>query len=96
MHRDGGIVGYLVAQERTIGPVVADDAEALTDLLAGAVELAWPGSPRINVPPESAHLEALRNFGFEVRRQLRHMRSGIGRLPGRRSSMAAQVSLGEG
>ena len=45
---------------------------------------------------ESRHAATLRRLGFEVRRELRHMRRGIEVLPGRRESIAAQISLGEG
>jgi len=93
---DRRLAGYLVAQQRTLGPVLADDAEALTELVTASLGLPWVDLPRINVPPESAHLEALRDLGFETRRELRHMRRGIADLPGRRSCIAAQVSLGEG
>jgi len=96
-HRvDGRLDGYLVAQQRVLGPVVADDAESLADLVTGALALAWVDPPRINVPPESAYVDTLRSLGFETRRELRHMRRGIDALPGHRSCIAAQVSLGEG
>jgi len=96
LRRGADLVGYLVAQDRTLGPVIADDAEALTGLVTASMELSWVDLPRINVPPESGHLETLRALGFETRRQLRHMRRGIDSLPGRRTAIAAQVSLGEG
>jgi hypothetical protein len=90
------IVGYAVAQDRTLGPIVADDSDALAVLVAASLELPWVDLPRINVPPESAHLDSLRTLGFQTRRELRHMRRGIADLPGRRASIAAQASLGEG
>jgi len=96
LRRRSEIVGYLVAQERALGPVVADDADALASLVIAALALPWVDLPRINVPPESAHLDTLRSLGFETRRELRHMRRGIDTLPGRRSRVAAQASLGEG
>jgi hypothetical protein len=52
--------------------------------------------PTINVPPESGHIATLQRLGFEERRQLRHMRCGVDSMPGRRESIAAQISLGEG
>src|SRR4051812_20392666 len=96
LRRASAIVGYLVAQNRTLGPVVADDADALAQLVAASLELSWVDLPRINVPPESMHLDTLQALGFEIRRQLRHMRRGIDVLPGRRGCIAAQASLGEG
>ena len=96
LRRRGKVAGYLVAQESTLAPVVADTSESLTSLIAAALRLDWATLPRINVPPESGHLATLERLGFEHRRELRHMRRGIGVLPGRRESIAAQVSLGEG
>ena len=96
LRRRGKVAGYLVAQESTLAPVVADTSESLTSLVAAALRLDWATPPRINVPPESGHLATLQRLGFEVRRELRHMRRGIEVLPGRRESIAAQVSLGEG
>jgi GNAT superfamily N-acetyltransferase len=94
--RDAAIAGYVVAQDRTLGPIVADDSESLCALVVAALALPWVDLPRINIPPESQHLETLRTLGFETRRDLRHMRRGIDALPGRRSAIAAQASLGEG
>lgn len=96
VRRRDKIAGYLVAQEATLGPIVADTSESLTNLVAAVQRLRWPTLPRVNVPPESGHLATLSRLGFEVRRELRHMRRGIEVLPGRRESIAAQVSLGEG
>jgi ribosomal protein S18 acetylase RimI-like enzyme len=96
LRRRGKIAGYLVAQEATLGPVVADTSESLASLVAGVHLFEWRSPPRINVPPESGHLATLQRLGFEVRRELRHMRRGVEVLPGRRESIAAEVSLGEG
>jgi GNAT superfamily N-acetyltransferase len=96
LRRRGKVAGYLVAQESTLAPVVADTSESLTSLIAAALRLDWATPPRINVPPESGHLATLERLGFEHRRELRHMRRGIEVLPGRRESVAAQISLGEG
>ncbi|HEX2783583.1 MAG TPA: GNAT family N-acetyltransferase [Ilumatobacteraceae bacterium] len=96
LRRRGKVAGYLVAQESTLGPVVADTSESLTSLIIAALRLEWASPPRISVPPESGHVATLQRLGFETRRELRHMRRGIDVLPGRRESVAAQVSLGEG
>ena len=90
------IVGYLVAQDTTLAPIVADDQESLSCLVSAALRLGWQSAPRINVPPESKHIESLSALGFALRRELRHMRRGIGTLPGRRDCVAGLVSLGEG
>jgi ribosomal protein S18 acetylase RimI-like enzyme len=96
LRRRGKVAGYLVAQESTLAPVVADTSESLTSLITAALRLEWGSPPRINVPPESGHIATLLRLGFEPRRELRHMRRGVEALPGRRESIAAQVSLGEG
>jgi hypothetical protein len=96
LRRRGKVAGYVVAHDRTLGPLVTDTSESLTALVSGAMALEWVSPPRINVPPESGHIATLQRLGFEERRQLRHMRRGTDALPGRRESIAAQVSLGEG
>jgi GNAT superfamily N-acetyltransferase len=96
LRRRGRVAGFLVGQESTLGPVVTDTSESLTSLITAALRLDWATPPRINVPSESGHLATLQRLGFEVRRELRHMRRGIQVLPGRRESIAAQISLGEG
>lgn len=96
LRRGGQLAGYLVAQEGTLGPVVADDAAALDALVSVARHLDFSAPPRINVPPESQHVDALLELGFVQSRQLRHMRRGIAHLPGRRECIAGMVSLGEG
>ena len=96
LRRRGKVAGYVVAQEATLAPVVTDTSESLVSLVTEALRLDWRTPPRISVPPESGHVATLQRLGFEVRRELRHMRRGIEVLPGRRESIAAQVSLGEG
>jgi Acetyltransferase (GNAT) domain len=96
LRRRGKVAGYVVAHERTLGPVVTDTSESLTSLITAALALDWVSPPRINVPPESGHIATLQRLGFEERRQLRHMRRGVEAMPGRRESIAAQISLGEG
>ena len=77
LRRRGKVAGYLVAQASTLAPVVADTSESLTSLIEAARRLDGMTLPRINVPPESGHLASLQRLGFEVRRELRHMRRGI-------------------
>lgn len=96
LRRCGKVAGYLVAHESTLAPIITDTSESLASLISAALRLDWSVPPRINVPPESGHLATLQRLGFEVRRELRHMRRGIEGLPGRRESIAAQLSLGEG
>lgn len=96
LRRRGKVAGYVVAQEGAVAPLVTDTSESLTSLVTAALQLDWARPPRINVPPESGHIATLQRLGFEQRRELRHMRRGIETMPGRRESIAAQVSLGEG
>lgn len=96
LRRGGKVAGYLVAQETTLAPVIADDPESLSCLIGAALQLDWLSAPRISVPPESGHVDSLLALGFELRRELRHMRRGIDVLPGMRQSVAGLVSLGEG
>ncbi len=96
LRRRGKVAGFLVAQESTLAPVVTDTSESLISLITAALRLDWPRRPRLIVPPESGHVATLQRLGFESLRDLRHMRRGIGVLPGRRESIAGLVSLGEG
>ncbi len=95
-HRAGRVVGYTIAHDPTLAPLVADDADALHALVAAAVTLPFSDGTRATVPPESAHRAALEALGFEHQRSLRNMRRGIDVLPGRRERIAGQLSLGEG
>jgi ribosomal protein S18 acetylase RimI-like enzyme len=96
VRRGDAVSGYVVAQDGALGPVVADDGDVLAALVLAAANLPWASPPRINVPPESDHRRTLQALGFEIRRELRHMRRGIDVLPGRRAAIAGLVSLGEG
>lgn len=94
--RDGGVVGYTIAHDPSLAPLVADDDEALRALVVTAATLPFAGPIRVSVPPESTHLATLTALGFGVDRELRNMRLGIRALPGRRELLAGQLSLGEG
>jgi len=96
LRRHDTIVGYVVAQEATLAPVIADDSESLRCLIEAALQLESSSPLRINVPPDSEHVDALLALGFEQRRELRHMHRGIDALPGGRRCVAGMVSLGEG
>jgi hypothetical protein len=92
----GRLTGYLVADEARLGPGVADDAEVAAALVTAAVSRPRLDPLTLSVTPESEHLDLLLALGFEVQRQLRHMRRGIDALPGRRALVLAEASLGEG
>jgi GNAT superfamily N-acetyltransferase len=96
----GAIRGYVVAQADAIGPLVVtgdgDAGDARDALLEWSLCCPWRSAPRIIVPPDSDHLDAVRGAGFEQQRALRHQRLGIDDLPGARAEVVAQVSFGEG
>jgi GNAT superfamily N-acetyltransferase len=90
------MVGFAVAQDAIIGPVVADDAHVLSALLDTARRLAWKEPPRLMLPSESQYGPHVDREGWAEIRSLRHQRLGIDRLPGDRHLIAGQASLGEG
>jgi GNAT superfamily N-acetyltransferase len=92
----GVMRGYVIAQADAIGPLVADDATVRDALLEWALRRKWGAAPRIIVPPDSDHLDAVCDAGFVEQRALRHQRLGIDHLPGNRGGIVAQVSFGEG
>lgn len=94
--RHGEVVGYTIAHDPSLAPLVADDDDALRALVVTAATLPFSGPVRVSVPPESTHLATLTALGFGVDRELRNMRLGISTLPGRRELLAGQLSLGEG
>jgi predicted N-acetyltransferase YhbS len=93
---DGRLLGYGIAQDVLIGPLVAETPEALLALVSSLVPLFESVEPMINLPADSMHLATLLGSGWADRRQLRHMRLGVAALPGRRGELAGQVSYGEG
>ena len=93
---DGVLVAYGIALDGAVGPVVAESSSALTAILAALAPLRDSDEMVINVPPDSGHLDALLEMGWEQRRTLRHMRLGVATLPGRRDLLAGQVSYGKG
>ena len=95
-NRGGQMLGYALAQEDLIGPVVADDTGVATALVSVASRLPWATRPRLLVPPGSAHLDAMLAIGCTEERVLRHQRLDLPMLPGRRESICAQTSFGEG
>ncbi|MCU1393445.1 MAG: family N-acetyltransferase [Ilumatobacteraceae bacterium] len=92
----GAVVGWVLAQHVTIGPLAADDGDVLATLVRFAASLPWEHGARICVPPESAHLAALVELGCVPMRELRHMRRGMGALPGHTAPYAGRISLGIG
>jgi GNAT superfamily N-acetyltransferase len=95
LDRAGAMHGFVIAQADAIGPLVAVDDSTRDVLLEWALRRTWTNPPRIIVPPDSDHLDAVRALGFVEQRALRHQRYGIDVLPGRRGAIVAQTSFGE-
>lgn len=93
----GQITGYLLAQQNTLGPWVADNREAAESLLLHALTLSFASAPQVFV---SAHhhaaLTLLQRYGFQQQRTLSHMRRGQPVQRGRRTTIYGQISLGMG
>ncbi len=96
LDRRGDVVGYVVATDTGIGPLVARDEATCRRLVAFARRLPWAAPPRICVPPGSGHLQSLLADGFDEVRRLRHMRREMTGLPGNASLVAGRLSLAEG
>jgi GNAT superfamily N-acetyltransferase len=92
----GSMVGFAVAQDAIIGPVVSNDAQILSALLDTARRLVWKDPPRLMLPAESRFGRHVEREGWAEIRSLRNQRLGIDRLPGHRHLIAGQASLGEG
>jgi GNAT superfamily N-acetyltransferase len=94
--RNGATVGYAVVQDDALGPVVANDEDALAAVLSAAVAMSVTRPIRVRVSSESQWGPVLQRWGFSVVRTLAHQRLGITALPGRRHLLASQASFGEG
>lgn len=90
----GNINGYLIAQERSIGPWVAQTKAEAESLLKAALSLPFDDGPvSVIVPDENFEATALlQNFGFEKIRMLRHMLRGSKRPAGQRENLYGQTS----
>lgn len=93
---DGRVVGYGIAQDDGIGPVVADDDTTGALIVDSLLRLSWDAAPWLIVPPGSLFAPAAESMGFVLQRSLRRQHLGIGTLPGRRELICAQISFGEG
>ncbi len=92
-----GITGYLIAQERTIGPWVSQTKPGAGLLLQAALSLPFSGPVSVVVPEENVEaVRMLQNFGFEIARRLRHMIRGLEPPARQREKVYGQVSLSLG
>ncbi len=92
----GSLNGYVMAQDTSIGPLVADHPRGFDDLLAAALSVEFPSAPTVCVPPGTLYREQWVAAGFREMRSLRRQHLGIGSLPGSHQLVAAQASFGEG
>lgn len=95
----GRIEGFLVAQNRRLGPWVARTSAAAEALLGFAGTLPFPGKPMAVVPGMNSDArELLGRFGFDVERESRQMQWGASGtpIPGRRSAIYGQTSFAIG
>jgi GNAT superfamily N-acetyltransferase len=91
------LVGYGVAGQSTIGPIVCDEDKIARALITTLCTYEYETEPRMNVPHESRFTDVVSSLpNFAPMRGLRHQRFGIGDLPGQRGSLVAQCSFGEG
>ena len=93
----GGLAGYLIAQEKRIGPWVMEATEDTALLLKAALSLPLYGPISIVVPSENENsITLLQRHGFEIVRVNRHMERGSTTPTGQRQMIYAQASLSLG
>jgi ribosomal protein S18 acetylase RimI-like enzyme len=92
-----GVDGYLVVQEKRIGPWVMQNPDNAELLLRAALSLSFRDSISVVVPSENRDAVALlQRYGFETVRVNRHMVRGSVSQFGDRSKIFAQASLSLG
>jgi ribosomal protein S18 acetylase RimI-like enzyme len=92
--RQGNVHGYLIAQEKSIGPWVSQKKADAKLLLKAALSLSFSNGPISVILPEDNPQAAalLQNFGFEKVRALRHMVRGSKTPAGQREIVYGQTS----
>jgi GNAT superfamily N-acetyltransferase len=95
--KNGSLAGYLIAQEKRIGPWVMEATEDTELLLKAALCLPFYGPISIVVPSENENsITLLQRHGFEIVRVNRHMERGSTAPTGQRQKIYAQASLSLG
>jgi hypothetical protein len=93
----GGVSGYLIAQEKRIGPWVVENAATAEVLLKAALSLPFEGKFSVVVPGENMDaLALLQRYGFATVRVNRHMARGSDQPASQREKIFAQASLSFG
>ena len=92
--KQGYINGYLIAQEKNIGPWVSQTKADAELLLKAALSLPFDnGTISVIVPGKNSDATALlKNFGFERVRALQHMVQGSKTPAGQRQNVYGQAS----
>ena len=89
--------GYLIGQEKRIGPWVMEDPAKAELLLRAALSLPYSEPVSVVVPGENTDaLALLQHHGFEIIRINRHMMRGLDVSPDERERIYAQASLSLG
>jgi GNAT superfamily N-acetyltransferase len=90
----GNVNGYLIAQEKSIGPWVSQNKEDAELLLKAALSFSFINGPlTVIVPGENTDAaELLQHYGFEKVRVLRHMVRGSKKPTGQRENVYGQTS----
>jgi len=93
----GRLTGYLLTQERRLGPWVMLEPDGAEALLQTALALEFPSGLSVVVPETSPlALELLQQYGFTHTRTNRHMSRGSAVRTGQRANVFAQTSLSIG
>lgn len=91
----GHIIGYVLAQDSSLGPWVASSVGVAEDLLRAALRMPFENALRLRIPAENEDAVVLvKRAGFQQVRSLRHMQFGEVDLD--RSEIYALASLAIG
>jgi GNAT superfamily N-acetyltransferase len=99
LHRGktGRITGYLFAYVNRIGPWVMADLAGAEVLLQTAMTLEYINPVVVCVPSVNQNaVKLVQDYGFEKLRTGQHMAKGDGAIPGDRTKIFAQTSMGAG
>jgi predicted N-acetyltransferase YhbS len=97
--RDGAgrLTGYVIAQDHTIGPWLAQTVDDARALLAAVQSLDYHDGPRVIVPMRNTDaVSLLTGCGFAESRSQCHMQRGVGVAPGNRAQLYGQISMALG
>jgi GNAT superfamily N-acetyltransferase len=93
----GKIDGFLVAQERTLGPWIVNNSRSAEGLLSRALQLPFADAPTVFVSELNEDcLQLLARKGFELQRSLSHMYLGKEIQRARATAIFGEATLGFG